>query len=57
MRYLLDQPEKRRAMGRAGAEQAFRDFDVRVMVNAYQRLYESLLVKFQCAPQLQSLKT
>jgi hypothetical protein len=42
MSFLLDSPEARRSFGAAGACRAKDNFDVPVMIRAYEELYENL---------------
>ena len=45
MRYMLENSEARRAMGRASARRAIEHFDLRAMTEAYEDLYKSIIAK------------
>ena len=43
MKYMLESPEARKSMGEASARRAVERFDLRVMTEAYEDLYEKLI--------------
>jgi len=47
MQYLLEHREVRNTMGKASATKAIERFDLRVMVEAYEKLYRAIIVRSQ----------
>lgn len=52
MRYMLENPEVRRSMGRASARRAVEHFDLKVMTEAYEELYRAMVAKDRSLPKV-----